>query len=347
MRQSALGCFRQSAKLDRYRFTHMTWQPIDWIKIFADFFGLHIDDAKSVYELFLGNRVNDWPHPFGELAPWVAAWDTTESWAIRDRIIREKGWDWNSIGAKILQNEIYRRTPEEQRKFHELRQVVSDHLASVSTPVGGNGDHRPASPPRRLLDYGCGTANFIENLLDLPELSFVLMDVDPVVVNYCRYKFRRQEDRVTCCLMPMKRIPEGDQCRVPVKARTIRGRFDIIHCVDVLEHTLDPLRPLMQMTRALPPGGLLIFHYDTGIEGTWHTPEAHYLRPFCMAMVHRLFRQSHDLVYVKACSPWMEQQVLAMASAFHLMAYPVVRLRARHYFRQQRLLDESASLVKP
>ncbi|MDD5557497.1 MAG: class I SAM-dependent methyltransferase [bacterium] len=289
------------------------WEHTPWIRDFAEHFNIPIGDVKRVYEVFLGNTARVWPHPFGELADWVNDWDSAESRRIRNAVAREKGWSWNAVGAKILHNEIYRRTPEIRGLFDELRHIIIDYRREA-----GNGID--------ILDYGCGSANFVEHLLDLPDIRFRLMDVDPVVVSYCAFKFRAHAGRVRCERIP-SRIPlEGDQTRIPTLPGAIEGKYNVIFMMDVLEHTLDPLSVVIRATRALPPRGLFIFNFPDYIEGTWHTPEAHYLRPFCLEIVKFLFTPIHRMVFRKDCDPLLQWAAICGGGALKIFIHPYVKL---------------------
>ena len=74
---------------------------LEWVKNFAEHFRLPVRDVKLVYQVFLGNRVQDWPHPFGDLEPWVASFESAETKAIRDGIVREKGWHGGGGGMEL------------------------------------------------------------------------------------------------------------------------------------------------------------------------------------------------------------------------------------------------------
>ncbi len=292
-----------------------------WVKDFAGFFGLTVEDVKLVYQVFLGNRVKDWPHPFGELEPWIDTFDAPETKSLRDEIVREKGWNWDRVGVNVLQNEIYRRIPQIQGSYRHLKDVIQAF--------------KEKSVPGRLsfLDYGCGTANLVEHLLEIPEIDFTLTDINPILVDYCRHKLKDHAGRVRCELIPTKEQVTGDRCRVRTRRRTVFGRYDVIHVMDVLEHTLNPLVLLIQMIRSLKPNGLLIFIFPDDIEGDWHTPEANFLRAYCLGLVARLFTQKDDLVWQKSGDPRLERKLLCRATLHDWLAYPKAKRFAKRYFR--------------
>lgn len=226
---------------------------------------------------------------------------------------------WNALGVNVLQNEIYRRTPESLASYSYLKKILLDfQQQSVDRKMS-------------FLDYGCGTANLVETLVDQPGFDFHLCDINPVLVAYCRHKFRSVPQ------VKVERIPThdkvtGDQCRVRTRRRTVFGRHNVIHVMDVLEHTLNPLELLIQLIRALEPGGLLIFIFPDNIEGDWHTPEANFLRPYCLELVERLFTQVDGMVWQKTASLVLEKRLLRKAAWHNWWHYPKARKFARQHF---------------
>ena len=297
------------------------WQDLPWVNSFASFFKISAVDVKLVYEVFLGDRVNSWTHPFGDIAEWVNRWNDEESVAKREQIKKERGWDWNSIGAKILQNEIYRRTPGAVSEYQQLRNIISGYRQRLDRDIC-------------LLDYGCGTSNLVDNIISLPGVSYVLFETDPVVVDYCAYKYRNNHNVLSCNLIPSPQVFSGDACRVPTLAIEFEKSFDVIYSMDVLEHTLDPLSILMNLVKHLNNGGLLIFNYPDNIEGDWHTPEANYLRPFCLFYINLLFTQEGPLVYRKTASHLTEKNVNTLAKYFSIISKPFIKKRALKYLQK-------------
>ena len=271
--------------------------------------------------------MNDWPHPFGSLAPWVLDWNSEKSKDIRTAIAKERGWSWDCVGAKLLQNEIYRRTPEMINGYKGFKEIIAKHR-----------EHR--GKELSILDYGCGTGNLVENFLDIPDARFHLMDVDPVIVSYCRYKFRNFQGRVQCDSIATLSPLQGDECRVATPSTTIRGTYDVVFAVDVLEHTLDPWALTINITTSLVHGGLFFFIYPDNIEGTWHTPEANYQRPYVLKLVDRLYKEVSPAAYKKHASKLRELFVTQTSAVYNMIKYPFIRRAAYQYLEEHDLLKK-------
>lgn len=298
------------------------WEEINWIKDFAKFFNLPVRDVKLVYEVYLGNRVNDWPHPFGEIDAWVNDWDSEENKKMRNAIVNEKKWTWESTGAKLLQNEIYRRTPGSEIWFQGLADIVLFHQVALGRDIS-------------VLDYGCGTANFIEYLIGNPNISITLLDVDPICIEYCRHKYRSFNNVVAQVIPHEQRL--SLDLRVVTSRYTINGKHDFIFAVDVLEHTLNPLSLTLEITRSLNPQGMFAFIFPDNIEGTWHTPEANYLRPLCLSMINSIYTKLTDVVHQKNVDPLVESITTFVYTVLERVMYPFAIRFGKKYISENNL----------
>lgn len=91
-----------------------------------------------------------------------------------------------------------------------------------------------------VLDIGCGVGTTLKGLEKAGRGYGV--DVAPNAVKYC---LERGVDAV--CV--------GDASRLPYQSE----RFDLVICIDVLEHVEDDLGALREMLRVTRPGGAMIF----------------------------------------------------------------------------------------
>lgn len=294
------------------------WQRISWIEDFATFFKVETTDVKTIFEVFLGDRANSWSHPFGELSPWVQHWESETSMEIRNEIKSERGWNWNNVGAKILQNEIYRRTCGAASQFQHLKGEVLKYKQRVGRDI-------------HLLDYGCGTSNFIDHIVNESGIYFDIWETDPIAVEYCKHKYRNIPNVTSCNLIPSPNRYSGDACRVPTLPVHFNTSYDVVYTMDVLEHTLDPLSILISLVDSIRPDGLLCFNYPDNIEGDWHTPEANYMRPFCLLYVNLLFTQQDVLVFTKSCKRRAEQMTKYAAKLFNAVVMPSMKKKAEQY----------------
>jgi SAM-dependent methyltransferase len=91
----------------------------------------------------------------------------------------------------------------------------------------------------RVLDAGCGSGRTLDMLRPWGQLSGI--DLDPDAVAAAR---SRGHDDIRHC--PIEELPWDD------------GTFELITCLDVLEHTHDDVRALRELKRVLAPEGVIV-----------------------------------------------------------------------------------------
>lgn len=117
---------------------------------------------------------------------------------------------------------------------------------------------KPQKQDIRILDAGCGTGVSTEYLVHLnPQASVVGIDLSTGALAIAKERCQRSgATRVEfhhLSLFDVEQLP---------------GEFDLINCVGVLHHTLDPIRGIQALAKKLAPGGLMhIFVY--GELGRW------------------------------------------------------------------------------
>lgn len=139
----------------------------------------------------------------------------------------------------------------EGRLWQEKKQRRTlDHLRSFlrfADQSNGNGHARPQSSDvlsgRLILDLGCGMGG-LTTALALEGASVQPLDFNR---DYCRIT-RLRGTRYGLRLQPVnaagEHLPFAD------------GRFDLVVCMDVLEHVSDPEKLISEISRCLKPGGL-------------------------------------------------------------------------------------------
>ena len=100
-------------------------------------------------------------------------------------------------------------------------------------------DRLPIPPGARLLDAGCGSGRTLDELARRGRVSGV--DTSPEAVAAARRRGHR-DVRVA----RVERLPFPD------------GTFDLVTCLDVVEHTPDDRATLAELRRVTRPGGLLV-----------------------------------------------------------------------------------------
>jgi SAM-dependent methyltransferase len=97
----------------------------------------------------------------------------------------------------------------------------------------------PLAPGSRLLDAGCGSGRTLDELARYGRVSGV--DLSPEAVGLAR---RRGHDDVQVAYV--EELPFAD------------ATFDVVTCLDVVEHTPDDRATLAELRRVTRPGGLLL-----------------------------------------------------------------------------------------
>ena len=108
----------------------------------------------------------------------------------------------------------------------------------------------------RLLDYGCGDGTFlalVQSSEARPALA-VGAEIDPRIIIDCRRRFAALPD---VHFMDVTALGRGGEA----------GTYDVIFCMEVLEHVTNALPLLADFERLLTPGGTLVISVpiETGV----------------------------------------------------------------------------------
>lgn len=169
-------------------------------------------------------------------------------------------------------------------EFEDLVRFAQEHLSG------------PASAGRSLpdrvnwLDFGCGAGGLLKYLRDLGGLvcGGVSVPLHPGGHDVGSYSERLKNDDGF-------EILGWDEL-----SRTCRDRFDIISCIEVIEHIPNPRAVIELLARCLKPGGLLILttaNLDCplarwqGIDFAYCVPEIH-VSFFNPSLLSRLYREA-------------------------------------------------------
>ncbi|MDX6714556.1 MAG: hypothetical protein QOH30_1114 [Baekduia sp.] len=110
-------------------------------------------------------------------------------------------------------------------------------------------DRLPLAPGARLLDAGCGSGRTLDELVRYGRVSGI--DLSPQAVAAAQRR-GHQDVRVG----RVEQLPFAD------------GTFDVVTCLDVIEHTPDDRASLAELRRVARPGGLLLVTVPA-YQGLW------------------------------------------------------------------------------
>jgi SAM-dependent methyltransferase len=106
---------------------------------------------------------------------------------------------------------------------------------------------RACARDRRVLDYGCGDGSFLAMLLagDERPRRCVGAELHASLVDDCRRRLGERDD------LDFVLVGELD-------ADEHRAAYDLVVCMEVLEHVIDPAASVERLARLLAPGGRLL-----------------------------------------------------------------------------------------
>jgi SAM-dependent methyltransferase len=170
-------------------------------------------------------------------------------------------------------------------EFQALVDFAQNHLAGA--------DLAQFSAQRAVtwLDFGCGAGGLLKYLRDLEALSCGerRMPIQPVGHDVGSYSQRLKNDDGF-------EILDWNELR-----QTSAGRFDIITCIEVIEHVAYPWDVIELLAHCLKPGGLLILTTGNldcplaklhGIHFSYCIPEIH-VSLFNPALLSQLYRRAN------------------------------------------------------
>jgi SAM-dependent methyltransferase len=131
--------------------------------------------------------------------------------------------------SAMTENELAAMIAADERHwwYRGRRRVLDAVIAGLSMPS------RP-----RVLDAGCGSGRTLDDLARYGNVSGV--DLSPVAARAAR---RRGHEALVA---PVESLPHAD------------ATFDLVTCLDVIEHTPDDRRSLRELRRVTKPGGRLV-----------------------------------------------------------------------------------------
>lgn len=128
-------------------------------------------------------------------------------------------------------------------------------------------DRLPLPPGAQILDAGCGSGRTLEELVDYGEVHGVELNSEAA-------ELARGRGHGEVLVGRLEELPFAD------------ATFDLITCLDVIEHTPDDLATLTELRRVTRPGGWLLLTVPA-YQALWslHDEANHHFRRYSRAMV--------------------------------------------------------------
>jgi len=152
--------------------------------------------------------------------------------------------------------------------FEARRRIVLELIASRGAGPNDGGS---------ILDAGCGTGITLQYIERFGRPFGV--DKEMVALKFCK---TRDAKRLTCA--PIEDLPFAD------------ASFDIVTCLDVIEHVEDDQKAITEIARVIRPGGLLILTVPA-FEIFWsdHDVINHHKRRYRRNQIRRLLAKSLEI----------------------------------------------------
>jgi SAM-dependent methyltransferase len=185
--------------------------------------------------------------------------------------------------------------------YRGRRRIIRAELDRIPLPAGGS-----------VLDAGCGSGRTLEELGPYGDVYGI--ELDPGAADVARSRGRGEVQ-----IGRLEALPWED------------GRFDLITCLDVIEHTPDDRVTLRELRRVSRPGGFLLVTVPA-YQGLWSTHDVanHHYRRYSRSRLRAAARDSG----------W---RVIRMTSFNGLLLAPAAAVR----LAERRRLREPDSDYKP
>ncbi|MGH2889428.1 MAG: class I SAM-dependent methyltransferase, partial [Solirubrobacteraceae bacterium] len=133
-------------------------------------------------------------------------------------------------------------------------------------------DRLPLAPGARILDAGCGSGRTMQDLAGYGEVSGIELSDEAVAVARSRAHGE---------------VVQGRLEQLPWEDRT----FELITCLDVIEHVPDDVTALVELLRVCAPGGWLLVTVPAH-QALWsaHDVANHHYRRYSRAMLRSAAR---------------------------------------------------------
>ena len=189
---------------------------------------------------------------FGETKEEISKFRQTKNFDREWKEAREKGYfktdeDVNRFYADN-KGLVVHQSRERKTRNIMYRRI----LASIFEGATGSKEFRHKmwipNTKHKVLDYGCGIGDIGVMLLSVGFIVDFLEVGDSLFEKYINWRVE-------------KRYLQGNSKFIPYGKDLGENVYDIICCIDVVEHHVNPRQAMIDIHRALKPGGFLFFEH--------------------------------------------------------------------------------------
>jgi len=159
----------------------------------------------------------------------------------------------------------------DERELNSLLELDDRHwwYRGRRRVIRGELDRLPLAAASRVLDAGCGSGRTLDELQDYGDVYGI--ELDPKAAELARSRGRGEVQ-----VGRLEQLPWDD------------GFFDLITCLDVIEHTADDRVALLEVRRVCKPGGFLVVTVPA-YQALWslHDVVNHHYRRYTRDMLRR------------------------------------------------------------
>ena len=142
--------------------------------------------------------------------------------------------------------------------YRGRRRIIRAELDRLALPAGA-----------QVLDAGCGSGRTLQELVDYGEVSGIELDAESA-------ELARSREHGDVCTGRLEELPWSDET------------FDLITCLDVIEHVPDDVAALAELRRVCRPGGWLLVTVPA-YQALWsaHDEANHHFRRYSRPALRR------------------------------------------------------------
>lgn len=177
-----------------------------------------------------------------ELSDYYGGMSEEELW---ERYYKERGQKSALWGSRPRTSEEEYRSFYAETSYFVFRQMYYNrHQCYFDVMDALKGRRAP-----RICEYGCGVAPVTAWLIRrVSDVRFTLLDIPTPTLEFARWRFRERKN--------VEFLVPGLGDDLPLS-----GAYDVITCLDVLEHVINPLAVVKHLVAHLKPGGELFVNF--------------------------------------------------------------------------------------
>ncbi|MGD9201954.1 MAG: methyltransferase domain-containing protein [Chitinispirillia bacterium] len=290
-----------------------------WPGDVQEYFGMNGTDFGDLVSCFFYQNLTTLSS-YIKIPEWASAFKGQELERKINEVISVHGWNSYMPVLGVAHLEIIARSYYKITLHKTFLKSLEMYICKSSKDV-------------HMLDFGCGSSSFTQLAIKQYNLTCSLADIDREVLKYVNWLFntKRKKNVTIHELKDTIYTPLSKHSRVKIDCSSLKGPYDIIIFADVLEHTLNPLAVLLHFLTYIKVNGFFLVNYPKYIEGDWHTPEAFFLRKWCLLLLLLTCRRKDKIIWHKRNNPFIFLIIAAFKFINPLLQFYAKRFSVRYF----------------